>query len=61
MSAEAKTDKDVVEVVDLDDAANVAYWCSRWEVSEQELRAAVEHAGAVDAPAVSFALEKDAP
>ena len=62
MSPEPEEEKDVVvEIVDLGDIANVQYWCSRWNVTEQELGAAVKHAGGGDAPSVSLALGKEAP
>jgi len=52
---------DAVLTVDLSDAENVAYWCARWQVDEDTLRQAVDHAGAGDAPAVAFALGREAP
>ncbi len=57
------TDEDeediAVEFIDLADPANVDYWCRRWGVSEDELRAAAEHAGTADVPAVSLALGRE--
>ena len=52
---------EVVETVDLSDAENVEYWCAHWNVTPEELRAAVEHAGGSDAPSVSLALGKETP
>jgi hypothetical protein len=54
-------DDDAVLIVDLEDPENVAYWRAKWGVSEQQLRDAVEHAGAPEAPAVAFALGKPTP
>ena len=53
--------EEAVEVVDLNDEGNVGYWCTRWQISPEQLRKAVVHAGANDAPAVSFALGREAP
>ena len=52
---------DEAEVVALEDETNVKFWCSRWSVSEIELKAAVRHARASDAPTVALALGKEAP
>lgn len=50
-----------VAIVDLRDPADVAYWCDRWNVTEEELREAADHAAAPDAPSISFALGIETP
>jgi len=45
--------------VDMGDGANVRYWCQLWQVTEAELAEAVSRVG-VSAPAVAFALGKEA-
>jgi Protein of unknown function (DUF3606) len=59
MTAHGEDDDAVVEFIDLSDADNVRYWCTRWDVSEDELRTAAEHAGTAEVPAVSLALGRE--
>lgn len=45
--------------VDVTDSASLRYWSARWQVTEAELKAAVEKAGP-ETTAVAFALGKEA-
>jgi hypothetical protein len=54
-----KTEADVPRV-ELTSDASVQYWCARWNVKPQELRAAVAKAGDDKAAAVAFALGREA-
>jgi hypothetical protein len=51
--------QDKPQTVDLTDEANIQYWCRVWNVTEAELRQAVQKAGR-EVPAVAFALQKEA-
>jgi hypothetical protein len=46
-------------IVDLNDTANVAYWCAAWGVTKSQLVQAVNKVGN-SAPAIAFALGKEA-
>jgi len=59
MTMHEENEAAVVEFIDFSDADNVRYWCSRWGVGEDELRAAAEHAGTSEVPAVSLALGRE--
>jgi Protein of unknown function (DUF3606) len=59
MTAQVENTGAVVEFIDFSDADNVRCWCSRWGVSEDELRTAAEHAGTSEVPAVSLALGRE--
>ena len=56
---ENETESSEPPQIDLRDGANVRYWCERWNVTEVELQGAVGRVGAA-APAVAFALDKEA-
>jgi hypothetical protein len=45
--------------VDVTDSASLRYWSARWQVTEAELKAAVQKVG-VEPKAVAFALGKEA-
>ena len=57
--SENETESPEPPQVDLADGANVRYWCERWNVTEAELQEAVARVG-TGAPAVAFALDKEA-
>ena len=57
--SENKTKSREPPQIDLRNEANVRYWCERWNVTEAELQGAVGRVGAA-APAVAFALDKEA-
>jgi Protein of unknown function (DUF3606) len=46
--------------VDLRSEESIRYWCDRWQVKPDQLRLAVEKAGDDRAPAVAFALGREA-
>jgi hypothetical protein len=54
-----QTDADVPRV-DPGSEESVRYWCARWRVEPAELKAAVAKAGDNHAPAVAFALGREA-
>ena len=46
--------------VDLRSDESIRYWCARWGVTSADLKAAVAKAGEDRAPAVAFALGREA-
>jgi hypothetical protein len=54
-----QTEADVPRV-DLGSEESIRYWCDRWQVQPDQLRAAVDKAGEDRAPAVAFALGREA-
>ena len=54
-----ETEADIPRV-DLGLESSIQYWCARWKVGPAELKAAVAKAGSDQAPAVAFALDREA-
>jgi Protein of unknown function (DUF3606) len=54
-----QTEADIPRV-DLGSESSIQYWCTRWKVGPADLKAAVARAGSNQAPAVAFALDREA-
>jgi hypothetical protein len=54
-----QTEADIPRV-DLGSEGSIQYWCARWNVRPADLKDAVAKAGSDQAPAVAFALDREA-